>query len=112
MLTGERTLDDLNILRNVVCFSRDAENNLLFSAGPVRSCAPVPRSILSSESASKPCSVLGPNIHASMSRRCRGLGRGLPIGKPGSEECGWGQECLSTCRWRGWLCKQKNKQKL
>jgi hypothetical protein len=40
MLAGDRTLDDLNILRNVVCFSRDAQNNLLFSAGPVRSSAP------------------------------------------------------------------------
>src|SRR3546814_68835 len=81
MLTGERTLDDLNILRNVMCFSRDAQNNLLFSAGPVRSSAPAPRSILSSESASKPCSVLGPSIHAGTSKSCRGLASGLPLGK-------------------------------
>ena len=33
------------------------------------------------ESASKPCSVLGQSIHASMSRSCRGLARGLPLGK-------------------------------
>ena len=46
MLTGERTLNDLNILRNVVYFSRDGQNNLLFSAGPVRSSAPA-RDLLS-----------------------------------------------------------------
>jgi hypothetical protein len=45
MLTGDRTLDDVDILRNVVCFSRDAQNNLLFPAGPVRSSTPAPRSI-------------------------------------------------------------------
>jgi hypothetical protein len=32
MFTGERTLDDVNILRNVVYFSRDAHNKLLFSS--------------------------------------------------------------------------------
>ena len=33
------------------------------------------------ESVSKPCSILGPSIHASMSRRCPGRARGLPLGK-------------------------------
>src|SRR6516162_1244276 len=32
-------------------------------------------------SASKPCSVLGPSIHASMSRSCGALASGLPLGK-------------------------------
>jgi hypothetical protein len=33
------------------------------------------------ESASKPCSILGPSIHASMSRSCRGLASGLLLGR-------------------------------
>jgi hypothetical protein len=33
------------------------------------------------ESASKPCSILGPSIHASMSRSCRELASGLLLGR-------------------------------
>ena len=33
------------------------------------------------ESAFKPCSILGPRIHTSMSRSCRGLVSGLLLGR-------------------------------
>jgi hypothetical protein len=48
MLTCKRALNDLDILRDVVRFSRDSPNSLLITADPVRPSAPVPATLAGS----------------------------------------------------------------
>jgi hypothetical protein len=62
MLSGERALDDLHILRDVVRFSRDSQTNLLLTAGAARPSAPVPATLASSPGADRRLQKLLPGI--------------------------------------------------